>query len=244
MRLRLAATGVVLVALFGPASAQSSLSGAEEAFSVLSRRVAAGEVVPEEQFDTKVDLAGDNLDVRADPVTGRWRILFRMNFNQVAEGWSWRPLADPAVEDYYRFKYLPLGTRDVQQGESYRAEDLPGRSREFRKVIRYAYYLAFENPYDFFPRPKLEDDAGFTLELPAGVAGERIAAPGGLRMRARAVALSPYFAESTTFWRATDGNPTELTLKNRYLIGRLQEVRFEDADGNALGKLIAVSARP
>ena len=31
-------------------------------------------------------------------------IRYRMAFNNIAEGWSWQPLAIVAVDDYYRFK--------------------------------------------------------------------------------------------------------------------------------------------
>lgn len=239
------AAAVVLLLPWGAVAIGQGSAGSmevEAAFNDLSRRVAAGPP-PEsdETFEVAVDLSGDNLEVGKDEASGRWRILYRMNFNQVAEGWSWQPQANPAERDFYRFKYLPLGTVDVQDGGVYVAEDLPGRTREFRKVRRYAYYLAFENPYEFFSRPQVEDDAGFSLELPEGLASGLRDQPSRLRMLATATRQGPYRAESTTYWRATDGNPTELTLKNRYLIGTLREVRFVDPDGRLLGR---IAARP
>lgn len=40
-----------------------------------------------------------------------------MAFGQIAEGWNWRPLAVPAVDDYYRYKFLPLQSVLVKKGE-------------------------------------------------------------------------------------------------------------------------------
>ncbi|MBL8490100.1 MAG: hypothetical protein JNM82_04905, partial [Rhodocyclaceae bacterium] len=136
-------------------------------------------------------------------------------------------------------KYLPLGNRDVERDAPRKGEDLPGRMREFRNVWRYAYYLAFENPYEFFERPQAEDDAGFSVELNGADARKVLADRGVLKMVARAVRQSPYVAESTTYWRATDGQPTELTLKNRYFIGRLTEVLFVGKDGQSFGRITA-----
>ena len=67
--------------------------------------------VTDGHFVIAVDLDGDNLALTHDAAAGRLHILYRMNFNQVAEGWSWTPQADPAQSDYYRYKFLPLGSR-------------------------------------------------------------------------------------------------------------------------------------
>jgi hypothetical protein len=197
---------------------------------------------PGERFAVAVDLAGDGLALAHDAGKGRLRILYRMTFNQVAEGWSWQPHADPARSDYYRYKFLPLGSRERLQGASYVQEDMPGRPREVKRVGRYDYFLAFDNPYDFFPRPTVEDDAGFAAELSLDEARAReLSAPGRLGMLAWARWAEPKQAESTTFWKATDGKPVDLTLKNRYLIGSLEEVWFVDtADGLVLAKLLPI----
>src|SRR5574343_1711443 len=70
--------------------------------------------------EVDVDLAAGNLEV--GETDGRLEVHYTMAFNQIAEGWSWQPLADPAVEDYYRFKYLPLQSVLVERGE-YAGED-------------------------------------------------------------------------------------------------------------------------
>jgi hypothetical protein len=203
--------------------------------------VAAATPRGEEAFAITVDLAGDNLALSfAD---GRLHVLYRMTFNNVAEGWSWRPLADPAREDYYRFKFLPLGTVDREMGAPYVQEDFPGRPREVRRLWRYDYFLAFDNPYDFFARPTVEDDAGFTAEIAVSAAeAEALMRPGRLGMVARARPMAPAYAESSTFWKATDGKPVDLTLKNRYLMGHLEAVSFVDtASGRVLATLAPTS---
>ena len=142
-----------------------------------------------------------------------------MAFNQIAEGWSWRPLADPAVDDYYRYKFLPLQSVAVERGE-YAHEDKIGVTQQMKVSWRYDYFLAFDNLYDFYPRA-VDDDAGFSADLPADVAAH-------LGMRALARLIEPVISESTTFWKATYGKPTDFTLKKRYLMGALDEVDFVD----------------
>lgn len=57
-----------------------------------------------------------------------------------------------------------------------------------------------------------------------------------LHGRLRADCLS----ESTTFWKAVPSAPVDFTLKKRYLIGQLEEVRFYDAtSGKVLARLPA-----
>ena len=166
-----------------------------------------------------------DIDLAASPgysieVTGeRAEVRYRMAFNQIAEGWSWRPQADPATEDYYRFKYLPLQSVAVERGD-YEQEDKIGSPQRMRVQWRYDYFLAFDNLYDFYAR-RSDDDAGFSAELPADLAPHL-----GLRARARLVA--PLIGESTTFWKATHAQPVDFTLKKRYLLGVLEEVDFVD----------------
>lgn len=170
--------------------------------------------------EVDVDLtAGANLDVNA--AGERIEVLYRMAFNQIAEGWSWQPLADPAVDDYYRFKFLPLQSVSVERGE-YAAEDKIGELQQMKVTWRYDYFLAFANLYDFYPRA-VDDDAGFAASLPAAMAGH-------IGLRARARLIEPVISESTTFWKAIHGKPTDFTLKKRYLVGTLEEVAFIDTE--------------
>lgn len=155
-----------------------------------------------------------------ESVDGRMQARFRMAFNNIAEGWSWRPLADPQREDYYRAKFLPLKSVLVERGE-YEHQDKIGETQRVKVSWRYDYFLAFDNLYDFYPRGT-DDDAGFVAILPEGKVGQ-------LRMLAVASPVEPFVSESTTFWKATYGKPTDFTLKKRYLIGRLEAVWFVNA---------------
>jgi hypothetical protein len=174
-----------------------------------------------------VDLAAGGLEVaEAD---GRLDVHFTMAFNQIAEGWSWQPLADPAVEDYYRFKYLPLQSVLDERGE-YAGEDKIGTTQQMKVSWRYDYFLAFDNLYDFYPRV-VDDDAGFSANLSAALAGR-------VGMRARAHLVEPVISESTTFWKAIHARPTDFTLKKRYLVGKLDEIDFVDtASGEVLCRI-------
>jgi hypothetical protein len=101
---------------------------------------------------------------------------------------------------------------------------------------RYDYFLAFDNLYDFYPRA-VDDDAGFSADLPAGAAAH-------LGIRAQAHLIEPVISESTTFWKATYGKPTDFTLKKRYLMGALDGVDFIDTrDGQVLCRILPGQAR-
>ena len=100
---------------------------------------------------------------------------------------------------------------------------------------RYVYFLAFENPHDFYPRVA-DDDAGFSAESPADAA-----APLGMRARARLT--EPVISDSTTSWKATYGNPIDVTLKKRYLVAILEEVQFVDTQGDRIHCRIARGGR-
>lgn len=189
---------------------------------------------PGQEIEVDVDLAAspgfsvEVLGVRAE-------VRYRMAFNQIAEGWSWRPLADPAVDDYYRYKFLPLQSELVERGE-YAHEDKIGVTQQMKVVWRYDYFLAFDNLYDFYPRG-VDDDAGFSADLPAAMAGQL-----GIRVQARLI--DPVLSESTTFWKATYGKPTDFTLKKRYLMGVVDAVEFVDSgDGRVLCRIGRGAAR-
>ena len=194
---------------------------AERQFEALARlpdadiQAVAGQVV-----EVDIDLAasaGFDVELRGE----RADVRYRMAFNQVAEGWSWQPLADAAVDDYYRYKFLPLQSVAVERG-SYEHEDKIGVPQQMKVSWRYDYFLAFDNLYDFYQR-RVDDDAGFVADLPAASAAH-------LGMRATARLGAPVISESTTFWKATYGKPTDFTLKKRYLIGTLESVFFVDLD--------------
>jgi hypothetical protein len=156
-------------------------------------------------------------------------IRYRMAFNNIAEGWSWRPLADVTVDDYYRYKFLPLQSVEESRGD-YSFEDKIGVTQQMKIAWRYDYFLAFENLYDFYPRA-VDDESGFVITVPASKANKVL-------MHATARLIEPVVSESTTFWKATHGKPTDFTLKKRYLVGVLESVSFIDGEsGRELQRL-------
>lgn len=156
--------------------------------------------------------------------------LYRMNFNQVTEGWNWHPEAVLANGDYYQYKFLPLASVEESRGK-YRGEDKIGETQEFQVQWRYDYFFAFDNLYDFIPR-QVDDDAGFATALAADVPAEH------LGMVAEVVLRPPCISESTTFWKAIHARPVDFTLKKRYLLGDLEAVRFFDRRTQAvLGRI-------
>lgn len=175
-----------------------------------------------------VDLSeGRGVEASFDAATGRLRILYRMGFNHVTEGWNWQPLADPAREDYYRYKYL-RSRSVVEDRGSYENTSLFGGPREIPLQWQHDSFFAFDNPYDFFPRPA-GDDGGFATEVAVSNDDGARLAGGQLRMALKGTLHPPCIADSTTFWKATFSRPVELTLRKRYLIGRLEEIWFYDA---------------
>ena len=215
--LRQLATALGAAAIISPALAVDS---AEKQFGILASLPEAElRARPGQEIEVEVDLAASS-GFTVEVLGERAEVRYRMAFNQIAEGWSWRPLADPAVDDYYRYKFLPLQSVAVERG-SYEFEDKIGVPQQMTVNWRYDYFLAFDNLYDFYPRA-VDDDAGFNADLPADAATH-------LGMRVRAHLIAPVISESTTFWKATYGKPTDFTLKKRYLMATLDEVEFVDA---------------
>ena len=159
------------------------------------------------------------------PRDGLLEVRYPMVFNNVAEGWNWNPLANPAVEDYYAWKYLPLASVVEERGE-YDGEDKIGEVEHRRIVWRYDYFLAFANLYDFYPR-STDDDAGFFALVPAARVGH-------IGLRAVARLIEPWTRESSTFWKATYRKPVDFSLKKRYLMAELLEIRFVDQESGAV----------
>ena len=223
-----AATG----AIFSLAQAAESAASQFAALAALAAPGLADR--PGQEIEVNVDLAaspGFSVEVLGE----RAEVRYRMAFNQIAEGWSWRPLADPAVDDYYRYKFLPLQSELVERGE-YAHEDKIGVTQQMKVVWRYDYFLAFDNLYDFYPRG-VDDDAGLSADVPAAMAGQ-------LGIRGQGRLIDPVLSESTTFWKATYGKPTDFTLKKRYLMGVVDAVEFVDSgDGRMLCRIGRGAAR-
>lgn len=177
-------------------------------------------------FSFAVDLdnsPGFSMDF--DAQSGTLALLYRMAFNNVAEGWSWEPLANPDSSDYYRAKFLPLKSIRKEMAAPVEVEIYPGKRLEVRNEWRYDYFLAFENLYDFYPRA-VDDNAGFGARVKA------MAPPAREHLKMLAVfrLKAPYHSESNTFWKADFADPVDLTLRKRYLIGQLEEIRFVDSE--------------
>lgn len=220
-------TAATVAAFLLPAGAAEP---AVERYEMLARLAPAELLAQRGQVvEVDIDLAaspGFSIDTEGARATLR----YRMAFNQITEGWSWRPQADPANEDYYRFKFLPLQSVAVERGE-YEQEDKIGSPQRMKISWRYDYFLAFENLYDFYPR-RSDDDAGFSADLPAELVTH-------LGLRAKARLIEPVIGESTTFWKATHAQPTDFTLKKRYLIGVLDEIDVVDSlDGRVICRIL------
>lgn len=201
---------------------------AAEAFARLSQQPQAGSCV-----ELPVDL-DTSIGLLQQPLASGVELRYRMAWNNIAEGWSWQPNANPETEDYYRYKFLPLQTVIETRGE-YRAEDKIGEPETMQVQWRYDYFLAFDNLYDFYPRSD-DDDAGFAINLAE--------APRQAGLFAQLCLREPVVSESTTFWKAIHARPTDFTLKKRYLIGELRGVRFVDlASGRELGLLLPRNAQ-
>jgi hypothetical protein len=118
------------------------------------------------------------------------------------------------------------------------------RSLEYPIRWRWDYFFAFDNPYDFYPRDAGEA-TGYAVEINHPAASAKRLAEGDLRMSLRGRLRTNCLSESTTFWKATVSAPVDFTLKKRYLIGRLEEIRFSDAaSGQDIAKLAARNPVP
>ncbi len=214
-----------------PAGSACALLGADDNVAAYGQLAALPEAalagLAGKTFSLRVDdPAEDRWEVEASG-PGRERLVYRMGRNDVTEGWNWHPEADRAREDFYRYKYLPLGQREMETRPP-RIEPDPAYG-DFKVTFRQrdAYYFAFDNPYDFYPRN--DADAGFALDVPAGEKQFVLVARGRF--------TSPWRAESNTYWRAIPAQPADLWLKNRYFMGQLETLWFCSADGRILGKL-------
>lgn len=225
-----ATAGLIALAMAPAAQAATDLPPLNDAAAEYGRRAALAEparCTDGETLDLAVEPAAGDIEARIDAATGRLRVLYRMAFNQVTEGWNWHPEARPEQEDYYRYKYVLLKSVPENRG-SYRFEDKIGTPQDFAVLWRYDYFFAFDNAYDFYARGT-DDDTGFAADLALPrVEAERLAA-GDLRMRLRVRLAAPCLTDSTTFYKATYGRPVDFTLKKRYLMGTLDEVQFYDA---------------
>ncbi len=229
---------------------QLAASSASERESLLTRRFAvlidAGAACSNTENQNQSIGQSAEPRLQYDAASGRFDIFYHMNFNQIAEGWSWQPLANPRDSDYYRFQYLPLDSFEREEGPRYMAELFTDVHKEVRRLWRHDYFLAFDNGYDFYNRPDLDDDTGFHVTLrfdPQNAADAatalRLQQPGAIRTLAIARWQMPYQSESSTYWHATLARPVDLMLRKHYLIGKLEQLWFYDATtGRPLARLL------
>jgi hypothetical protein len=174
-----------------------------------------------------------------DPVADRWEVeplpnghvqlMYRMGRNDVTEGWNWHPEADRATEDYYRYKYLPLGQRETEVAPARIEPDPAVGGFTVHYLRRDAYYFAFDNPYAFYVRN--DEDLGFAAEV------DSAPTDGHFQIVARGHFTAPWRSESSTYWRAIPAQPNDTWLKNRYFMGQLETLWFCASDGHVLAKL-------
>ena len=204
---------------------------AEHWFQVVSGLSGGGlAALDGQRFTFAVDLEnspGFSLDY--DAKAGKATLLYRMAFNNVAEGWSWDTLADPESADYYRYKFLPLKTVFEEKTPPV------GAKRGVKSLWRYDYFVAFDNLYDFYPQ-QANDDAGFRAVIKLESAA--LAENGRLGMLAVCRLKPPYHSESDTFWKADLADPVDYTLRKRYLMVELHEIwYFDTVSGKVLARL-------
>ena len=190
-----------------------------------------------------VALDESTLDTEYDAGRGRLRIHYSMVFKNVTEGWNWHPEAAQLGSDYYRFKYLPLGSLVEEKGRTTR-QDGDGVRREYVNRWQYDYFFTFDNPDDFYAHDD-DEHRSFVVELELPAAEAERLAQGDLRMAMHGRLAQGCTTESTTYWSGIPAKPVDFTLKKRYLIGKLSEVIFHDArHGNILARLTARQSAP
>jgi hypothetical protein len=190
-------------------------------------------------FAFAVDLSvGANFSREVDAQSGKLTLRYNMAFNQIAEGWSWDEQADPGQRDYYRYKFLPLGSASESRRAPETLELYPGKVVEVTNLWRYEYFFAFDNLYDFYER-KVDDEAGFDATVAVTPEeAKQLEAEGRIRLLALCRLQAPWHTESNTFWKATYAHPVDYTLRKRYLVGDLVEVWYYDGvSGKVLAKV-------
>lgn len=234
---------LALVAMPCLAAGEATLSRQEAVAEYARRAGTAAECKTDDTVTLGVALDEAPLESGYDERSKHLRIRYGMAFNHVTEGWNWHPEAAQQGFDYYRFKYLPLGSQVEEKGRATH-QDADGVYREYVNRWQYDYFFTFDNPADFYAHDSAET-AGFVadIELPAAEV-ERLVR-GDLRMVMRGRLAQNCTTESTTYWSGLPAKPVNFTLKKRYLIGKLSEIIFYDGrDGHVLARLAARPSAP
>ncbi len=216
---------VILLALFLSAPVIAVAQSGEALYRLFAEQTAAVDC-----FEVNVDLThGEAAEIMLDT------LRYPLRGKEVAEGWSW-PDGHSRDFDYYRYKYLPLASNNEDRN-LYEAEDKIGERQTMTERWRFDYFLAFAN-YASFVAPD-DDQAALVLPLPPESNQTQLA------LLAEACLTPPATRESTTFWKATHTAPFDLTLKKRYLIGKLSALHLIDSsNGRRLATLQPRSPPP
>lgn len=177
-----------------------------------------------QQFVFAVDLENDD-NFSLDMAGGKAILRYRMALNNVAESWAREPESEPARSEFKPFKFLPL--KSVVE-EKAPVELDPGKGPAPRNLWRHDYLLAFDN-FDQFSSDNLHAEIR-----------QRASAPDQDRIHMLALCRlkPPYFVTSDVIWKATAAKPVSLTVRKRYLIAELLEVKFyEYASGEVLARI-------
>ncbi len=229
LRTTLLALSPFFLAASGSATADAATNTA--LYARVAAHPSSGECI-----EAELDLAPDDItraELPAD-VPASTRLHYSMRYNDVAEGWSWPDASAEKTPEYFLFKYLPLGSETEERG-SYLQEDKIGELQTTQIRWRYDYFLAFPNLADF----AIPDDGE-----PGFASPDTAVPPQAVKLRAYACLTAPVTRESTTFWKATHGNPVDFTLKKRYLIGHLQRIDFFDGRNGQTIATILPTSRP
>lgn len=180
---------------------------------------------------------GVTVQTRYLPDSSELHLFYPTQFNDLTEGWNWHPEAAGVGNDYYTYKYLPLGSRTEERGVEETVDNFGTHRYPVR--WRHDYFIAFDNPYDFYARDA-DENSGFAAVLPLSpdAAQALLTRPLGLAVQLRL--QERCLSDSNTFWEATLSQPVKFSLKKHYLIGRIDSVVFYEQDsGTVLARLSA-----
>ena len=94
-----------------------------------------------------VDQAPQSVLLRPTVSAGGQTFFYPMEFNQVAEGWSWHEGPKDAEHDAFDYQYLPLLSTDEDRGQ-YRFEDKIGEAQNMRSHWHYCLLYTSPSPRD------------------------------------------------------------------------------------------------
>ncbi len=184
---------------------------------------------------------GVTVQTRYQADSGELRLFYPTQFNDLTEGWNWHPEAAGVGNDYYTFKYLPLGSRSEERGIEETVDNFG--THQYPVRWRHDYFIAFDNPYDFYP-PDADEDSGFSAILPLSPDAAQALQTRQIGLAVELKLQAPCLSSSNTFWEATQSQPVKFSLKKHYLIGRIDNVLFYELDSGKVLARVAGKNRP